>query len=91
MAKEEEEGAKKLSSKKDVPSLSATTLFVRNLPFIFDSKELEKVFSDVGPVKRCFVVKDTGLFSCFASLKSGISQLNSFPVHPSPIFLINHR
>ena len=40
--------------------LSSTTLFVRNLPFVIDSKELENVFSDVGPVKRCFVVKDKG-------------------------------
>ena len=41
-------------------NLSSTTLFVRNLPFVFDNKELEKVFSEVGPIKRCFVVKDTG-------------------------------
>ncbi|XP_028391945.1 RNA-binding protein 28-like [Dendronephthya gigantea] len=39
-------------------TLSSTTLFVRNLPFSFDNKELENVFSEVGPVKRCFVVKD---------------------------------
>jgi RNA recognition motif-containing protein len=41
-------------------NLSSTTLFVRNLPFVYDNKELEKVFSEVGPVKRCFVVKDKG-------------------------------
>ena len=41
-------------------TLSSTTLFVRNLPFSFDNKELENLFSEVGPVKRCFVVKDKG-------------------------------
>ena len=41
-------------------ALSSTTLFARNLPFTLDDKTLEKVFSEVGPVKRCFVVKDKG-------------------------------
>lgn len=41
-------------------NLSTCTLFVRNLPFAFDNKQLENVFNEVGPVKRCFVVKDNG-------------------------------
>ena len=48
------------TSMKETMNLSSTTLFVRNLPFVFDNKELEKIFSEVGPVKRCFVVKDKG-------------------------------
>ena len=36
------------------------TLFVRNLPYSTTNDSLEKVFSDVGPLKSCFVVKEKG-------------------------------
>jgi len=36
------------------------TLFVRNLPYSATNKQLEDLFSDIGPIKRCFVVKDKG-------------------------------
>ena len=36
------------------------TLFVRNLPYTATDKELEDVFSEYGPIKRSFVVKDKG-------------------------------
>ena len=35
-------------------------LFVRNLPYTTTDKELEDAFSEYGPIKRSFVVKDKG-------------------------------
>jgi len=36
------------------------TLFVRNLPYSATDEQLEQLFSDIGPIKRCFVVKKKG-------------------------------
>lgn len=37
------------------------TLFIRNLPFSVTEQRLEEVFSEIGPVKRCILVKDKGV------------------------------
>ena len=39
---------------------SDKTLFVRGLPYSATDAELEDVFSDYGPVKTCFTVKNKG-------------------------------
>jgi len=47
------------SSKNDKDDNSkTTTIFVRNLPFDVRDDQLEKEFSEIGPIKRAFVVKD---------------------------------
>jgi nucleolar protein 4 len=38
------------------------TLFIRNLPFTTNNDGLEKVFSEIGPLKQCFVVKKKGSY-----------------------------
>jgi RNA recognition motif-containing protein len=38
----------------------ARTLFVRNVSFDVDESKLEEVFSDVGPVRQCFLVRNKG-------------------------------
>lgn len=35
-------------------------LFVRNLPFSTTDQDLEKLFSEIGPIKRCFVIRNKG-------------------------------
>ena len=36
------------------------TLFVRNLPYSTTNEDLENTFSEIGPIKTCFVVADRG-------------------------------
>lgn len=40
--------------------MSANTLFVQFLPATATNKQLEEVFSEIGPVKQCFVVREKG-------------------------------
>ncbi|XP_067861337.1 RNA-binding protein 28 [Heptranchias perlo] len=41
-----------------------TTVFVRNLPASAASGRLEEIYSELGPVKHCFVVKERGSQTC---------------------------
>jgi RNA recognition motif-containing protein len=45
-------------------TVSPTTLFVSNLPFDTTNKDLEELFSNVAPVKSCFVVMDKASGQC---------------------------
>jgi hypothetical protein len=42
----------------DAPQTDARTLFVRNVAFDVDAAQLEEVFTDIGPVRQCFLVTD---------------------------------
>ncbi|RUS22492.1 hypothetical protein BC937DRAFT_88752 [Endogone sp. FLAS-F59071] len=46
------------SSKHDASQHSKSNLFVRNIPYDATSAELEAFFSELGPVRSCFVVLD---------------------------------
>ncbi|XP_069485659.1 RNA-binding protein 28 [Ambystoma mexicanum] len=44
--------------------MAGLTLFVRGLPVSASGERLEQLFSDVGPVKQCFVVREKGSETC---------------------------
>uniref|UniRef100_UPI00398F5F3F RNA-binding protein 28 isoform X2 n=1 Tax=Pristiophorus japonicus TaxID=55135 RepID=UPI00398F5F3F len=41
-----------------------TTVFVRNLPASAAGERLQEIYSELGPVKHCFVVKERGSQTC---------------------------
>eukprot|EP00058_Branchiostoma_floridae_P003821 XP_002589309.1 hypothetical protein BRAFLDRAFT_97369 [Branchiostoma floridae] len=45
----------------DSEEKSSRTLFVRNLPYTTTKDKLEEIFSDAGPIKECFVVREPGV------------------------------
>ncbi|XP_053741219.1 RNA-binding protein 28 [Synchiropus splendidus] len=44
--------------------MAAQTIFVRSLPQGATNERLEEIFSEIGPVKQCFVVKEKGTDKC---------------------------
>ncbi|CAH1251114.1 RBM19 [Branchiostoma lanceolatum] len=45
----------------DADEKSSRTLFVRNLPYTTTNEKLEEIFSEAGPIKECFVVREPGV------------------------------
>ena len=54
------EDNKEKSISEDRSLVSQKVLFVRNLPFSTTDQDLENIFSEVGPIKRSFVIRDKG-------------------------------
>lgn len=48
--------------KEKSPVIAKKVLFVQNVPYDTTDEEFEKAFSDVGPIRKCFLIKEKGLF-----------------------------
>jgi len=46
------------------PRIAKKVLFVQNVPYDTTDEEFEKAFSDVGPIRKCFLIREKGLFVC---------------------------
>ncbi|PWA14195.1 hypothetical protein CCH79_00012296 [Gambusia affinis] len=44
--------------------MPAVTIFVASLPDSATNERLEEIFSEIGPVKQCFVVREKGAMKC---------------------------
>ncbi|MEQ2241722.1 hypothetical protein ILYODFUR_028220, partial [Ilyodon furcidens] len=44
--------------------MPALTIFVASLPESATNERLEEIFSEIGPVKQCFVVREKGTEKC---------------------------
>ncbi|XP_041794495.1 RNA-binding protein 28 isoform X2 [Chelmon rostratus] len=44
--------------------MQAQTIFVRSLPASASNERLEEIFSEIGPIKQCFVVREKGTETC---------------------------
>ncbi|OMH86265.1 putative RNA-binding protein [Zancudomyces culisetae] len=58
-----ENGAVEVKGDKDIKqnSESRRVLFVRGIPLDVEDKELEAFFSEAGPIKKCFIVREKAL------------------------------
>lgn len=44
----------------DSDSVDPRTVFVKGVSFDWDNDEFEKAFSEIGPVRKCFLLKGAG-------------------------------
>lgn len=62
--------------------MSEHTVFVSRLPTTASNERLEEIFSEIGPVKQCFVVNEKGELVCVHSIIRQLTHLLILGMQP---------
>ena len=73
----------------DAAQLDLRTVFVKGVSFDWDDKDFEGALSDIGPLRKCFLLRGAGK-SHKVRIKAYLSMATGPPVKPlrTPVYIL---